>query len=115
MRARLRCERGQAAAELLGMLPYLLITIMLIWQGLLAGWAYTQAANAARTASRVHARGLTADPEKAARNALSKPLRRGMRFELRGDRATVRVRIPILVPGISSERLRAKRSAELPS
>ena len=115
MRARLRCERGQAATELLGMLPWLLLSIMLIWQGLLAGWAYTQASNAARTASRVHARSTLADPEKAARNAVSRPLRRGMRFELRGDRATVQLRIPILVPGISTDRLRAKRSAELPS
>ncbi len=111
----LRSEAGQASVELLGMLPYLLLSVMLIWQVLLGAWAFTQASNAARTASRVHARGAEADPRKAARNALSPPLRRGMKFRLEGDRATVRVRIPILVPGLSADSLRATRSAELPS
>jgi hypothetical protein len=113
--ARLRSEAGQASAELLGMLPYLLLAIMLVWQGLLAAWAYTQASNAARTASRVHGRSDDADPRKAARNALSPPLRRNMGFRMEGDRATVKVRIPILVPGLDAEDLVAKRSAELPS
>lgn len=115
LRARLRSEAGQASAELLGMLPYLVLAIMAIWQVLLGAWAYTQASNAARTASRVHARSADADPRKAARNALSKGLRGGMGFELRGDRATVKVRIPIIYPGIGADQLRATRSAELPS
>ena len=112
--ARLRSEAGQASSELLGMLPYLLLAIMAIWQVFLGAWAYTQASNAARTASRVNARSDDADPEKAARNALSKGLRRGMGFDMKGDRATVKVRIPILFPGIGADELRATRSAELP-
>lgn len=115
MIARLRSQSGQASAELLGMLPYLLLAIMFTWQVLLGAWAYTQASNAARTASRVHGRSDDADPRKAARNALSPPLRRGMAFRMKGDRATVKVRIPILVPGVSAADLVATRSAELPS
>lgn len=112
--ARLRHEeRGQASFEFLGMLPYLLLATLMGWQLLLGAWAYTQASNAARTASRVEGRG--GDPGKAARNAVSGPLRRGLKVKMDGDRATVRVRIPIVLPGLGSERLRATRSAELPS
>jgi len=62
----------------------------------------------------VSARSDDADPKKAARNAVSRPLRRGFEFEMRGDRATVRLQIPIIVPGVSTRDLRATRSAELP-
>ncbi len=113
MRARLRSESGQASFEFLGMLPFLLIAALACWQLMLGAWAYTQASNAARTASRVHGRG--GDEGKAARGAVSKPLREGMRVSRDGDRVTVRVRIPLVVPGLTSARLRATRSAELPS
>lgn len=97
------------------MLPFLLLAIMVTWQVLLGAWAFTQASNAARTASRVAGRSADADPQKAARNAVSRPLRRGMKVRMDGDRAIVRLRIPVLVPGISSKELTATRSAELPS
>lgn len=112
---RLRDQAGQASAELLGMLPFLLLAALMAWQLLLGAWTFTQASNAARTASRVVARSDDADPEKAARNAVSRPLRKGMRVKMDGDRATVRVNIPILFPGLSTSDLRATRSAELPS
>ena len=115
MRARLADERGQASAELMGMMFWLLLVTMLVWQVCLAAWTYTQVSNAARTASRVEGRG--GDARKAARNALSRPLRANVqRIDVAGDRATVKVRMPLLVPGlVSSRRLTATRSAELPS
>jgi hypothetical protein len=113
VRARLRDESGQASFEVLGMLPFLLLVALASWQLMLGAWACTQASNAARTASRVHGRG--GDERKAARGAVSKPLREGMRIRRDGDRVTVRVRIPIVVPGLSAKGLRATRSAELPS
>lgn len=115
MRRRLAEQRGQASAELMGMLFWLLLVTMVVWQVCLAAWTYTQASNAARTASRVEGRG--GDAQKAARNALSDPLRRGVeKVKVEGDKATVIVRIPLLVPGLlSSSRLTASRSAELPS
>lgn len=115
MRARLADERGQASAELMGMMFWLLLVTLIVWQVCLAAWTYTQVSNAARTASRVEARG--GDPEKAARNALSGPLRKNVQnFEMAGDRATLKVRIPLLIPGLlTTDRITATRSAELPS
>jgi hypothetical protein len=115
VRARLADESGQASAELMGMMFWLLLATLVVWQVCLAAWTYTQVSNAARTASRVEGRG--GDARKAARNALSTPLQDHVeRIEIDGDRATVKVRMPVLVPGLlSTGRLTASRSAELPS
>jgi hypothetical protein len=109
----LRDERGQASAELLGMLWWMLLCALVVWQILLAAWSVDQAANAARTASRVEARG--GDSAKAARYAVSKGLRQGLKVKVDGETAKVSVRIPIVVPGLGDDRLRATRSATLPS
>jgi hypothetical protein len=113
MKRLFRDERGQASAELMGMLWWMLLCALVIWQLLLAAWTVDQAANAARTASRVEARG--GDPEKAARFAVSQGLRKGIKVDVNGETAKVSVRIPIIVPGLGHERLRATRSAILPS
>ena len=42
-------------------------------------------------------------------------LRKGLTVDVRGETAKVSVRIPIIVPGLGHERLRATRSAILPS
>jgi hypothetical protein len=108
-----RDERGQASAELMGMTFWLLLAAVFVWQLMLAAWTATQASNAARTASRVAARP-DGDPAKAARNSLSKPLRGGFhRFTLEGEKATVRVSVPIIVPGLQSG-FSVSRSATLP-
>jgi hypothetical protein len=106
-------ERGQASTELMGMVWWMFLIALLIWQLLLAAWAVDQAANAARTASRVEARDGNAG--KAAHWAVSNGLRKGMKVELDGDTATVSVRVPIIVPGLGDDRLRVERSATLPS
>jgi hypothetical protein len=111
-RRRLREERGQASAELVGMLWWMLLCALVVWQLLLAAWCVDQAANAARTASRVEGRG--GDAEKAARWAVSEGLRRGLRVRVSGETARVSVRIPIVFPGLGDDRLRATRSATLP-
>jgi hypothetical protein len=115
VRRRLADESGQASAELMGMLFWLLLVTVILWQVALAAWTYTQVSNAARTASRVEGRG--GDPKKAARNALSAPLKKNIeKIEIDGDRATVKVRMPLLIPGLLTTReLTATRSAELPS
>jgi hypothetical protein len=113
MRRLLRDEHGQASAELMGMVFWLLLAALFVWQLMLGAWTVTQAANAARTASRVAARP-DGDPEKAARNALSKPLRGGFHdFDLDGEKATVHLRVPIIVPGLDG--IPVSRSAILPS
>ena len=115
MRARLSDQSGQASAELMGMLFWLLTVTLILWQVALAAWTYTQVSNAARTASRVEGRG--GDAEKAARNALSDPLEKNVEsIKIEGDRATVKVRMPLLIPGLlTTKQLTASRSAELPS
>jgi hypothetical protein len=106
-------ERGQASAELVGMLWWMLLTALVVWQLMLAAWAVDQAGNAARTASRVEGRG--GDAVKAARNALSHGLRDGVKVQMNGETANVSVRIPIIVPGLGDDHMRASRSATLPS
>jgi hypothetical protein len=115
MRQRLLDESGQASAELMGMIWWLLLVTVIVWQVALSAWTYTEVSNAARTASRVQGRG--GDPQKAARNALASPLQKRIEVNrIDGDKATVAVRIPLLIPGlIDSKKLQAKRTAELPS
>jgi hypothetical protein len=110
-----RDERGQASAELMGMVWWLLLAGLFAWQLMLGAWTVTQASNAARTATRVDARG--GDAEKAAYNALSGPLRGGFdsgRFKMDGETATVVVKIPIIMPGLTAEGFTTTRTATLP-
>ena len=108
----LRDECGQASTELMGMVFWLLFATLCVWQLMLAGWTLNQTENAARTASRVAAR--DGDPEKAARNALSRPLRDGFHdFKLDGETATVHVYLPIILPGLETG-LSVSRDATLP-
>ena len=110
--SRLGEERGQTSVELVGMLWWMLLAALVVWQLMLAAWAVDQAANAARTASRVEGRG--GDARKAARNALSSGLRDGVEVTMAGETAKVSVRIPIIVPGLGADGLRASRTATLP-
>ena len=115
MRVRLADERGQASAELMGMMVWLLLVTLIVWQVCLAAWTYTQVSNAARTASRVEGRG--GDGKKAAKSALSTPLQKQVeKIRIDGDKATVEVRMPLLIPGlIATDNLTVTRRAELPS
>jgi pilus assembly protein CpaE len=112
MRRRLRDERGQASVEFAGVLFWLLLTAFVVWQLLLVTWTFNQASNAARTASRVDGRG--GDAVKAGRNALSPGLRDGARIKMEGEKAIVKVRIPIIVPGVDLDGVMATGKAELP-
>jgi hypothetical protein len=108
----LRDQRGQSSVELVGMLWWMLLAALVVWQLMLAAWAVDQTANAARTASRVEGRG--GDAVKAARNALPGGLRDGVKVLVSGETAKVSVRIPIVVPGLGADGLRATRTATLP-
>ena len=112
LRRLIREERGQASTELMGMIWWLFLVALAVWQLLLAAWAVDQAANAARTASRVGSRG---NADKAAHWAVSDSLRKGMKVDIDGDTATVSIRVPIVFPGLGDDHLRIERSATLPS
>ena len=94
------------------MLVWLLLAALLIWQLLLVTWTFNQASNAARTASRVDGRG--GSGTKAGKAALSPGLRDHAKVTMSGEKATVKVRIPIVIPGLDSHDLLATKTAELP-
>jgi hypothetical protein len=111
---RWREERGQASVELMGMLWWLFLVALVVWQIMLAAWAADQAGNAARTASRVAGRG--GDGKKAGEMALTAGLRPGSKIEGGGESWTVTVDIPILIPGLHIDGgPKAHRTAVLPS
>jgi pilus assembly protein CpaE len=112
VRAGARDERGQATVELIGMLPFLVLAALVVWQLLLVGYSITSAENAARAASRVAARG--GDGEKAAKRVIGSPLREGIKVKMDGTKAMVSVRVPLLVPGIGDDDFVVRRDAELP-
>ncbi len=109
---KLRDEAGQATVEFAGVLTWMLLAAFVMWQLLLVAWTYNQASNAARVASRVDGRGGSA--EKAAKQAVSPGLRKHMKVSGSGERQEVTVRVPLLVPGITTKNLQIKRSATLP-
>jgi len=76
-------ERGQAAVEMLGVLPAALLVALAAWHLVLAGESAWLAARAAHSAARAQAVGK--DPERAARTAVPSPLRRSLRVRVAPD------------------------------
>jgi hypothetical protein len=87
-------QSGQAAVELVAVLPVLIALLAGVWQVALVGHAAWSAGAAARAAARAHALGL--DPRAAARAHLPRGLERGLsvREAGRGGQVTVSVRVP---------------------
>ena len=106
-------QRGQASVEFAGVLVWLLLAALFIWQLMLVTWAFNQASNAARTASRTEGKGGNA--VQAGRKALSPGLREGSKVRMvTSEKAEVKVLIPIVVPGLHHEGFVATKTAELP-
>ena len=108
---RTESERGQAAVELLGALPALILVALAAWQLVLAGQAGWLAGNAARVGARAAAVG--ENPQTAVRSALPAHLRRGLRVSGREGAVTVHVRVPIVMRGWGSP-LRIGATSGLP-
>jgi hypothetical protein len=109
----LRDESGQASIEFAGSVLMIVLVALAIWQGLMVMWTFNQASNAARTAARVETRG--GDTRKAARNALPRVMRDRLEVDIQGEQVSVGVRIPIFVPGLYNDGVRAYRKAVLPN
>ena len=92
-------DGGQAAVELVAILPLAAVVLALAWQAVLAGhaaWAVTAAARAAARAAAVGAA-----PEAAARGHLADGLERGLRVRaLAGGGVEVSVPIPRVAPAL---------------
>jgi Flp pilus assembly protein TadG len=108
-----RRSDGQAATELVALLPVLLGLLACVWQAVLAGHASLAAGTAARAAARAQAIGL--DAPAAARAHLPRVLEHGLRVDTHADGAvTVTVRIPTLpgVPDLGRTRATARFEAQ---
>jgi hypothetical protein len=92
---RAREEEGQAAVELVALLPLLAVIALTAWQAFVTGQAYWVTGVAAREAAR--ARALGADPLAAARAVVAGALRPGVRVRTDGDAVGVRVAIPMVM------------------
>jgi hypothetical protein len=93
---RLRSGSGQVSAELVAVVPLLIVVALAVGQLAVAGYALWTAGNAARAGARAAAVG--GDAERAARSALPGWLEDGARIET-DDPVEVRVAAPALVPG----------------
>ena len=95
-----RRSDGQAAVEFVTLLPLALVLLATCWQVVLAGHVAWSASAAARAAARAHAVG--GDELAAARSALPASLDGRVRVEATaGDpRVVVRVRVPVVIPGL---------------
>jgi hypothetical protein len=102
-------EAGQAAVELVALLPLLVAVALGILQALSAGIAAELAGHAAESAAVALAQGR--DGESAARAALPGWARSRLRVEVRGTRVRVRVTPPSLLPGVGA-RLAADATAD---
>ena len=96
-RRRISGERGQAAAELVAVVPILLAALLVVGQLAIAGYALWSAGGAARAGARAaHVGG---DAEAAARSALPEWLEE--RAEVgTGGPVSVHLRAPALLPGL---------------
>lgn len=106
-------QRGSASLEVIGMLPYLLLAALFAWQVLVAGYIAVNTENAARNGSRIAGRG--GNGSAAAVESLAPIVRDNATASVDGERATVTVEIPIVLPQITSENFAITRTATLPS
>ncbi len=95
----MRSTRGQAAVELVAILPVLALIGLLCWQAVIAGQAVWMAAAAARAAARASA--LDRDAATAARRALPPGLAAGVEVDDDGDGdVIVHLAIPAVIGGV---------------
>lgn len=104
----MRGQRGQAAVELVAVLPLVALLGLLAWQAVLAGQAVWLSGSAARAAARAEAIG--GDGSAAARRLLPASMRGGVRVQRHGDDGEVelRVAIPAVVGGVELAEIRTR-------
>jgi len=102
-------ERGQAAVELVALLPLVVAVALALLQALAAGVAGEMAGHAAHVGAVAIAEGR--DGAAAARAALPSWARSRLRVDVRGENVRVEVTPPTLLPGIARQ-LAADASAD---
>jgi hypothetical protein len=104
MLRRMASERGQSAAELVAIVPILVLLALALGMATSAGWAAWSAANAARAGARAAEVG--GDAENAALRSLPDLLRKTASVD-QTDGVQVKVEAPTLLPGLPSMPLTA--------
>jgi hypothetical protein len=110
----MRSESGQATVEFSAMMIWLTVAALFAWQLGLVAWSYVSATNAARTAARLYSR--TGDSKTAVadtKSSLSGIISQGADVHFEGEKAVVKVDIPIVFPGLTSG-LKATGDADMP-
>src|SRR4051794_377628 len=104
----LRSARGQAAVELVALLPLLVAGLLGAWKVVLAAHTAWSAHAAARAVARAHAVG--GDELRAARGVLPESLDRRVSIGEadRAGRSVVHVRVPAVLPGLRLGNLTAR-------
>src|SRR5436190_24108229 len=100
VRRAIGAQRGQAAVELVALLPLLALIGLVLWQLAVAGQAVWLAGAATRAAARAHAVG--GDEGAAARAVLPPRLEPGVRVRARDDGS---VTLSLVVPSVVGGRL----------
>jgi pilus assembly protein CpaE len=106
--ARLGGERGQSTVEFMGLLPFLIVLLLGLWQLGLTGYTYLLASHAAREGARELATDPTDEPNKkpyrdAALAQIPKAWKQRAEVE-KSETVTVKVRlrVPVVMPGLES-------------
>jgi hypothetical protein len=107
---RVRDTGGQAAVELVALLPLVVLVALLVLQALAAGGAAALAGHAAEAGAVAALQGR--DAEAAARAAVPGWSRAGLDVQVRGNDVRVRLRPPALTRGLG-ERLAAEADARV--
>ncbi len=112
----MRSESGQSTVEFAGTILWLVLAALFAWQLALVGWTAVSAGDAARTAARLHSRGADDTTAAAAgRGSLSgKGLAGGATVTTQGDSWSVRVPIPLVLPGLHPLHLAITETATMP-
>ncbi|MFF3329095.1 TadE/TadG family type IV pilus assembly protein [Streptomyces sp. NPDC002888] len=118
LRGRLHRDRGQVTIEFLGMTPVIIVTLVLVWQCVLVGYAYTLAGNAADEAVRA---GTAVSPGGARLAACQEAGEKHLSGSWKGTvedcggtgyvHASVTVEVPVLFPGSISFPFKAEGHA----
>lgn len=105
---RMRGEEGQAAVEMIGALPLLVVGVLAVLQVLAAGTAREAATGAAQAGAMALLQG--GDPEDAARRAVPGWARGQVRVKVSGREVRVRIAPRTVLPG-TGELLAVQSSA----
>ncbi|MFD3541727.1 TadE/TadG family type IV pilus assembly protein [Streptomyces sp. NPDC058662] len=97
-------DRGQVAIEFVGMLPLILLLVAAVWEGVLIGYAFSLAGNAADEAARAGAVHGAAECDAAAKEHIGSAWSVRVSCGPAGNlyKAEVSLRVPVLVPGLDT-------------